>query len=192
AATLSYGWYAGYLGYALLVGSPQVRAFYGDVPQLKAQLEIAYTDGSRETVVTDGTWKVSQGPLRETDFQHGELYDARLQMAGWDQVGFDDYQWQHARVYPDKADRELALYPGNPVKAVGELEARSVTPRPDEKYIIDFGQNFAGVVRLHLKGREGDTVVLRYGEMLHPDGSLVTENLRMARATDTYILRGDD
>lgn len=192
AATLSYGWYAGYLGYALLVGSPQVRAFYGDVPQLKAQLEITYVDGSRETVVTDGSWKAGQGPLRETDFQHGEQYDARLQMGGWDQPGFDDQQWEHVRVYPDKTGRELALYPGNPVKAVGELEARSVTPRADGKYIIDFGQNFAGIVRLRLKGREGDTVVLRYGEMLHPDGSLVTENLRMARATDTYVLKGDD
>src|SRR5690606_32238184 len=59
------------------------------------------------------------------------------------------------------------------------------------KYIIDFGQNFAGIIRLKLKGQANDTLVFRYGEMLHPDGTLVTENLRSARATDTYVMRGD-
>ncbi len=191
AATLSYGWYAGYLGYALLVGSPQVRAFYGEVPLLRAQLEISYTDGSRETVTTDGSWKASQGPLRETDFLQGETYDARLAEEGWNRPGFDDGHWQQAQVYPDHSDRVIRLYPGPPIQAVQELAVQSVIPRPDGTYILDFGQNFAGIVRLRVKGAAGDTIRLRYGEMLHPDGALVTENLRMARATDTYVLRGD-
>jgi len=53
------------------------------------------------------------------------------------------------------------------------------------------GQNFAGLVKLKANGKAGDKVVLRFGEMLHPDGRLTDENLRMARATDTYILKGD-
>lgn len=191
AATLSYGWYAGYLGYALLVGSPKVRGFYGNVPLVKAQVEITYADGSRESILTDNSWRASQGPLQETDFLQGETYDARLALDGWDHPGFDDSGWTAAQVYPDRKDRAIQLYPGNPVKVMQELKAKTVTPRDGGKYIVDFGQNFAGVVRLNIKGNKGDTVVLRYGEMLHPDGSLVTENLRMARATDTYVLRGD-
>src|SRR5690606_20693012 len=105
--------------------------------------------------------------------------------------GFDDSGWSAAQVFPDRTDRAVQLYPGNPVKVIQEWKVKTVTPRDDGKYIVDFGQNFAGVVRLNIKGNKGDTIVLRYGEMLHPDGSLVTENLRMARATDTYVLRGD-
>src|SRR5690606_3107365 len=80
---------------------------------------------------------------------------------------------------------------GDPVQVIQEFAPKSITAREEGKYIIDFGQNFAGVVKLNVKGNAGDSIVLRYGEMLHPDGALVTENLRMARATDTYVLRGD-
>src|SRR5690606_6828332 len=160
AATLSYGWYAGYLGYALLVGSPEVRGFYGDVPLIKAQVEITYSDGSRETILTDNSWRASQGPLRETDLLQGETYDARLALDGWAQAGFDDSAWEAAQVHADRSDRAIQLYPGSPVEITHELKAKSVTPRGDGKYIVDFGQNFAGVVRLHVKGNKGDSVVL--------------------------------
>ncbi len=191
AATLSYGWYSGYLGYALLVGTPQVRDFYGDVPLLRAQIEITYVDGTREVVDTDASWRASQGALRGTDILQGELYDARLVQQGWDRPAFDDASWDAAQVYPDQSGREVQIYPGDPVRVIQEFKPKSITPREDGKYIIDFGQNFAGVVRLNVKGNAGDSIVIRHGEMLHPDGALVTENLRMARATDTYVLRGD-
>src|SRR5690606_2580078 len=67
----------------------------------------------------------------------------------------------------------------------------SVTAPTNGVYIFDLGQNFAGVVRLKVKGPAGTKIQLRYGEMLYPDGQLMTENLRTARATDVYILRGD-
>jgi alpha-L-rhamnosidase len=71
------------------------------------------------------------------------------------------------------------------------MAVKSMTPRPAGSYIFDMGRNFAGIVRIKVKGAKGDTVRLRFGEKLHPDGRLMTENLRMARATDTYILKGD-
>src|ERR1039458_9978451 len=69
-------------------------------------------------------------------------------------------------------------------------EPRSGSPT-NAVYIFNLGQNFAGVARLKVKGPAGTEVRLRYGEMLHPDGRLMTENLRKARATDYYVLRGD-
>ncbi len=191
ASTLSYGWYAGYLGYALAAKSPKPRGIYGEIPLLKAQLEITYTDGTTERIVTDGTWKASQGPLRETDFLQGETYDARLLQDDWDKAGFDDTAWESVKVYDDQPVRIIELYPGDPVRVFTELVPRKITPRENGKYIVDFGQNFAGIVRLTVKGERGDTVRLRFGEMLHQDGSLMTENLRQARATDTYILSGN-
>lgn len=187
---LSYGWYAGYLGYALLVNNHTVRAFYGKVPVLKAQLEVEYPDGRKETFLTGSDWKVNHGALVESDILNGETYDARKEWPGWNKVRFNDSDWPAAQVFPDKASRAMSIYPGPPVKITETLPAKSVTARPDGGHIVDLGQNFAGIVRIRVKGNAGDTIRLRFGEKLHPDGRLMTENLRMARATDTYILKG--
>lgn len=189
---LSYGWYSGYLGYALLVKSPQVRAFYGDTPLLKARIEVEYTDGTKETIVTDKTWKANHGAIRESDILNGETYDARLELTGWNNPYYSEKKWEYATVYPDKRERELQVYPGNPIQIFTMLKPKSIISGSDGKYIVDFGQNFSGVARLRVKGKIGDTITMRYGEMLHSDSRLMTENLRKARATDTYILKGND
>ncbi|KAA0988882.1 alpha-L-rhamnosidase [Dyadobacter aurulentus] len=191
ASQLSYGWYAGYLGYSFLVQNPVVRAFYGKVPLLKAQLEVEYNDGNKETFVTDQSWKASKGALLESDLLNGETYDGRLEPAGWNKTGFDDSKWEKAQVFADKPERLIQVYPGPPVRITQTLDVKSIADRPGGSYIFDMGQNFAGIVRIKVKGAAGDTVRLRFGEKLHPDGRLMTENLRMARATDTYILKGD-
>src|SRR5690606_19152837 len=115
----------------------------------------------------------------------------RKEPANWNKVGFDDKQWNEVQEVANKDGQALQLYPGQPVRVVEELAAKSIKKIAKDKYIVDFGQNFAGIVRLKLKGNVGDSVVLRYGEMLHPDGTLMTENLRKARATDTYVFKGE-
>ncbi len=192
AAAVATGWYAGYLGYAVLVGSPTTHSFYGKVPLLKAQLEIEYADGKKETLVTDDTWKASTGGIREADMLNGETYNANLEPLNWKNSGFDDSNWEAVSVAADKNSLPLQLYPGEPVRIIKELEPVSINEMEGGKYIIDLGQNFSGVVRVKLKGNKGDSAVIRYGEMLHPDSRLVTENLRRARATDTYIFKGDE
>ncbi|MFT3948827.1 MAG: family 78 glycoside hydrolase catalytic domain [Agriterribacter sp.] len=189
-ATVATGWYAGYLGYALLVGSSTTHGFYGKVPLLKAQIEVEYKDGRKETIVTDATWKASSGAIREADILNGETYDARLEFNDWSKPGFDDAKWQQVQVEYNK-NAILQLYPGNPVKVIEELKALSITENKG-KYVVDLGQNFSGLIRFTLKGDKGDSVILKYGEMLHTDGRVVTENLRRARATDTYIFKGGD
>ena len=86
----------------------------------------------------------------------------------------------------------MQAYPAPPVRATEEIKPLSVKENTPGVFICDMGQNFAGVVRLKVKGPAGMKVQLRYGEMLYPDGRLMTENLRRARATDHYILRGDE
>ncbi|RRB04380.1 alpha-L-rhamnosidase [Larkinella rosea] len=190
-AIVSEGWYAGYLGYALLIGNPVVKNFYGDVPLLKAQLEIDYVNGEKETIATDQSWKTSHGPVLEADILNGETYNANLEFGDWSKPGFADVNWKNSTVYPDKAERKIEVYPGNQIQVFQELKAKTVTPKADGKYLFDLGQNFAGVVRLHVKGNKGDTIRLRFGEMLFPNGAIMTENLRKARAIDTYILKGN-
>ncbi|MGA2500646.1 MAG: family 78 glycoside hydrolase catalytic domain [Tepidisphaeraceae bacterium] len=215
-ATVADGWYAGYVGYALLVGygpNHAGRNLYGKTPALLAQLDIEYADGTRELVVTDATWQTSDdGPIREADFLMGETFDARLDQPDWCKAGFRQRGWEPAIPAADNGstramfsdttgDREVELgfipparlqaYPAQPIRITQELKARRITePRPGA-YIFDLGENFAGIIRLKVKGPAGKQITIRYGEMLHPDGRLMTENLRRARAVDTYILRGD-
>src|SRR5690606_12238003 len=189
-AILSSGWYAGYLGYALLVGSPQVNQFYGKFPLLKAEIDVTYEDGSQEQIVTDSSWKYSTGAILESDFLQGEKHDARKEPQGWNRVGFDESSWTTIQEFPDQEGQALEIYPSNPVRVLQELSAKSIKKIDGGKYIVDFGQNFAGNIRLKINGAKGDSLVFRYGEMLFPDGKLMTDNLRKARATDTYILNG--
>jgi alpha-L-rhamnosidase len=188
---LADGWYSGYLGYALLVGNPVVRNFYGQTPLVKAQIEVEYLNGEKELIATDRSWKTNYGPIVEADILNGVTYNANLEFDHWDSAGYDDSKWINSTEFSDKPERKIENYPGNPVQIYTELKAKSVKSFKDGKYLIDLGQNFAGVVRLKIKGNKGDTIRLRYGEMLYPEGGLMTENLRKARSTDTYILKGD-
>jgi alpha-L-rhamnosidase len=216
-AIVADGWYAGYVGYGLLVGygpNKSGRNFYGKTPAFLAQLELEFEDGSRETVTTDATWEVSEdGPIREADLIMGEAFDARRDRADWCQAGgAADWKWQPAipasenpsvkAVFHDnRGSREVEVgfrkppkmqaYAAPPIRVTEELKVQRVTEPASGTWIFDLGQNIAGAVRLRVKGPAGARVQLRYGEMLHPDGRLMTENLRRARATDFYTLRGD-
>jgi alpha-L-rhamnosidase len=215
-AVLSDGWYAGYVGYGMLVGyGPHKtgRYMYGKTPALLTQINVEFEDGTRKVVGSDTSWKTtSDGPITEADLLMGERYDANREQRGWDQSGFPAALWEKAVTadsnkgvtapfFDNCGEREVDLgfkkppklqsYTGPDVRVTEELKPAKITEPTPGVYIFDFGTNFAGNVRLKVKGAKGQTVTLRYGEMLHPDGQLMTENLRKARATDTYILRGD-
>ena len=190
-AILANGWYAGYVGFAPMHKKrARDRAFYGQTPALLAQLEIEYEDGKIQTVATDKNWKASTGPIRKTDILMGETYDARLEMPGWNRPGFDDQAWKVVTLM-DAAKCKLEAYPGVTVQVTQEIRPIEITKPKEGVYVFNMGQNFAGRVRLKVKGKAGTKVVLRFAEMLHKDGSIMTENLRRARCTDTYIFRGN-
>ncbi len=162
---------------------------YGKRIRLKAQLHIDYADGRTEVLASDATWKASFGPILESDMQAGETYDARREIPGWDRAGFDDGIWSPVDT-GSQIKPLLQAYPGVPVRPTQELPTVSVTePKPDN-LVFDLGQNFSGWIRLKVKGNSGDTVVMRFAEMLNADGTVYTKNLRSARATDTYVLKG--
>ena len=183
-AVLADGWYSGYVGYG------HQRDHYGSQPRLLAQLQIEYADGTTTRVATGPDWKAATGALRESDFLMGETCDARLEPRGWDAPGFDAAAWKPVDTGTNlKPLREA--HRGPPVVAVQTFPARTITEPQPGVYVLDLGQNFAGVPRLTVKGRPGQKITLRFAERLNPDGTIYTTNLRSARATDTYICRGD-
>ena len=90
-----------------------------------------------------------------------------------------------------KQPAKLEAFPGLPVRPIEEIKPMAITSPTNGVYIFNLGQNFAGVVRLKVKGPAGTDIQLRFGEMLYPDGRLMNDNYRKARAIDHYILRGD-
>jgi alpha-L-rhamnosidase len=195
-ATLADGWYSGYVAYGLLTAQEGLvpgingRYYYGISPAIRLQLEIELADGSKTMVHTDTSWKTSTGPILESDILMGESYDARKEHKGWSQPGFDDASWNHA-VVKTGSNAKIEPHPGVPVVPIEEITPKSVTEQQPGVFIFDLGQNISGVVRLKVKGKAGEKITLRHAEMLHQDGRMSTENLRCARAVDTYILKGD-
>jgi alpha-L-rhamnosidase len=186
-ALLGDGWGVGHICWA-------GRQRYVDRPQFLAQLVLTYADGGREIIATDHTWRVVFGPILESDMLMGESYDARRELAGWDQPGYDDSRWRPVEVLAETG-AELVATNGPQVIRHEILQPVNLHEIPDlvnPRWIFDIGQNMVGWVRLRICGEKGTTITLRYAEALNPDGTLYTINLRSARNTDHYTLKGGE
>jgi alpha-L-rhamnosidase len=184
-ATVGDGWYAGFVG----MDPRRAGNHYGREPQLLCELHLEHEDGNRTVIATDGSWHAAKGPHVYADLLMGERYDARRELAGWSEPGGDGAGW-HPVVVRDRDDIALVPERSQPMRVTEHLRPVSVTERAPGVHVFDLGQNMVGWVRLAVEGERGTRVQLRFAEMLEPDGSLYVENLRSARALDTYVLRG--
>jgi alpha-L-rhamnosidase len=185
-AILGDGWYCGFIAWC-------GRQVYGDRPRLLARLDVIFQDGSHAIITTDSSWETATGPILESDMLMGEAYDARLELGAWSEPGVAPGHWQPVLVLPPEHPVVLVPRGGPPVRRIEEI-APSAAPtlRPNNETIFDFGQNFSGRVRIRIQVARGATLRLRYAEVLNPNGSLYTENLREARCTDYYTSRGGE
>lgn len=140
-------------------------------PRLIAQLEIELADGTRQTIATDQTWKVTQGPMLRNSIFLGEVYDARLEIPGWNLGDFDDSKWSKAALSPEPVG-PLQAQPLQPIRVTARIKPVSVTEPTPGVFIYDMGQNFGGRIRLKIDQPEGTQLYLRYGELLNEDGTL--------------------
>ncbi|AHF16391.1 alpha-L-rhamnosidase [Niabella soli] len=180
---LGNGWYRGFIGFR------GQKNFYGKDIALLLQVNITYTDGTDETLVSDGSWKSATGEITYSEIYNGETIDARKQKTGWMQAGYDDAGWSNVKQASFGKDNLLATYnemitPHEVIKPVKMI----TTPKGET--VLDFGQNLVGWVRVKANGKAGDSIVLNHAEVLDKAGNFYTENLRAAKATDTYILKG--
>lgn len=171
------------------VESDDYRSFFYKMgyPKLLANLMVEYADGTTETVYTDNSWRLTaDGPVRYSSEYDGELYDARQTMDGWDAAGFDDSHWMQARRVPAPG----GVLRGNlsPAMHVYATEKPVRITRFANRYIVDFGTNNAGRIRMNYQAANGDTVRIRHAEQLEPgDSTLFTANLRTAQQTTYYV-----
>lgn len=153
------------------------------------QLWIEMTDGSIQEIVSDKNWRTASGPITYCDIYNGERYDSRLQRPGWCNSGYDDKTWSPAQPTDAPGGRLLpSTMP--PVRMKQTLQPIAITKINESTYVVDMGQNFAGWVRMSVAGARGDSVVLRYSELVDANGRLDPWSNRKARATDVYIFKG--
>lgn len=185
-ATLGNGWWRGYIGWVT------AKNFYGPDASLLLQLDIEYTDGSRETIGSDGTWKCSTyGPIRNSEIYHGETYDARLEQLGWSSPGFNDSKWSNAAVQDFSKQTLIGTY-NEPIRKHETFQPVKIFRTPKGELVADFGQNLVGWVEMKAQGKSGDRITLQFAEVLDKQGNFYTANLRAARCTDTWILKGGE
>jgi alpha-L-rhamnosidase len=172
----------------LILGNGRHIKSYGySHPRALLQILIEYADGSSEEFVSDSRWRVSYGPLQENGLYFGERYDARLEMKGWDEPGYDDSKWEEAiEVSAHKPTSQMMP----PIRVVKRIKPQSHYATPGGIHVYDFGQNFAGWVRLSIQGIRGTEVTIQHAELLNEDGTLNTSPNQNAEATDVYILNG--
>jgi alpha-L-rhamnosidase len=153
--------------------------WYGP-PKAIAQVEVTYTDGTRQVVGTGGDWKFSTGPILQNSIFVGEVYDARRELGAWDRPGYDDRKWTAARVVSAPAG-PLRAQMGPPDRVIQTISPVTVNRDKQELRVLDFGENITGWVRIRVVGSAGTMVTMRYREELGEDYGQV----------DTYTLKGD-
>lgn len=167
---------------------PWFRTF--GFPQLLTQLEITYASGKKEIIKSDESWRITvDGPIGSNNEFDGEEYDARKEMPNWNKVGFDQSSWHPVEIMNAPKGTIVAQENLN-IKVMDTVRPISIVKLDDDKYIIDMGQNMVGWLAMKVSGKAGDVVKLRFAELLNADGSLYLDNLRGAKVTDIYTLKG--
>lgn len=206
------GWAVGYMG------NDMYRNNWCDRIFVMAELIVEYADGTKEKICTDDNWLASTGEILRTDNYMGEFIDHRLDLGDFSAPDYDDSAWKTVaaitmedgfqsdkskRNYDQYVDRDCARHRFNFNRKAELARQPFVTVKhrlsPINSYkdkngntVYDFGQNMVGVVSARVTAKSGTRLTFRYGEMLRADGTVYTENLRRAEATDVYISAGGE
>ncbi|MDR6561985.1 MULTISPECIES: family 78 glycoside hydrolase catalytic domain [unclassified Arcicella] len=160
-------------------------------PKMLLNLDIEYTDGTKETISTDESWKVTaDGPIRANNEYDGEEYDATKEMPNWNKVGFEDKNWLKVQLVQEAGGMFEAQMTEN-MKVMETIKPVSIKSLNANTYILDMGQNMAGWLRMRVTGKKGHKIGLRFAETLQSNGELFVRNLRDAKVTDVYTLKGE-
>jgi alpha-L-rhamnosidase len=159
-------------------------------PKMLLQMDVEYADGHHQLIVSDQTWRMTaDGPIRTNNEYDGEEYDATKELPGWNRVGYNDTKWLKPQLTPIPTGKLVAQM-SEPIKVMQTLKPQKLTELKSGTWIMDMGQNMTGWIKLKVKGKRGDKVTMRFAETLEKDGNIYVANLRDAKVTDTYTLKG--
>ncbi len=183
-AMVGAGWYKGKMGFM------GFRNHYGRRTAFLGQLIIRYEDGTEDIVITDESWTGSDAPVVFSEIYDGEIYDARLEQAGWNDTYFDETAWKEVSLL-DYDKSVLTAQGASRVKMIDKLPAISIFTTPGGDTCIDFGQNLTGWISFHTTGQKDNKIELNCFEVLDSKGNAYFDNLREAKETLIYYF-GED
>lgn len=183
--SLGNGWYRGNLVWE------GKKDLYGRELSVLYQLNIVYTDGTSEDIISDDSWKSSTGAIRSSEIYHGETIDARLAKNGWNTATYNDAAWSSVKIVLFN-NKNLVATINEPVTKHEIFKPIKIFKTPLGEQVIDFGQNLVGFVQVKVKGIAGDKIIIHHAEVLDKAGNFYTANLRAAKQTNTYILKGGE
>lgn len=185
-ALVGTGWYSGY------VGPSRRHSYYGNDEFLLLELHIKYKNGTKKVVTSDNTWRVTFGSEIYSDILHGELMYESRNLTGWTALNYRYSDiWLPVVTQSINKTVNLVAEASKGTTTTDVLKVKEAWKLSSNVWVYDFGVNFAGYVRIVLKNFTNNTAIkVRHAEVLYPNGSIYTENLRWAIATDTYVLNG--
>ncbi|HUM83091.1 MAG TPA: family 78 glycoside hydrolase catalytic domain [Lachnospiraceae bacterium] len=173
---LGNGWYKGRFGFT----TKEEKGFYGDSWKLIAELRLTYEDGAEAVIGTDDSWTVERSCLTYSSIYGGEIRDDTLNELP-----------EEKAVLCDAPKGRLTARMSLPVTVHEILPVREIIITPDGEKVLDIGQEFTGIFRLHVKVPAGTKVHLQTGEILQ-GGNFYRDNLRSARSEYIYISDGQE
>ncbi len=170
------------------------RATWRDYPKLTLDLDVQLQSGASFRLLSDGAWRVTDGPIRFDGLRNGEHYDARSERPGWDVPGYDDKGWDPAAIVPGPGGR-LEPQTAPPCRVMKTLTPVAVRKLASGAAVFDMGQNMAGWAQLRVSGPAGTEVVMRYAERCTAEGDIDVAGMdRFIKSgefqTDRYTLKG--
>ena len=184
-AMLGEGWFRSTLGWM------NNKGFYGKRLGLLCQIYVKYTNGTEEWIISDGSWKsTNEGPIRVNEIYDGENYDATREIKGWNEANFNDDNWANVSI-ASFDNKNLIALEGAKVERIEEIKPLKIFRTPKGILVADMGQNMVGWIRLKVSGAKGSKIVLRHAEVLDKYGDFYIDNLRNAKVTLTYTLKGE-
>ncbi|WP_131735451.1 alpha-L-rhamnosidase [Actinomadura roseirufa] len=201
---LGHGWYSAEPD---VVSGPFPRTPWGDRPAALLRIEIETDSGRPVTIVSDGAWRAAAGPITYNDYVHGERYDARREIPGWDRAGHAAGEWRPVAVVDPPAGRVRTglLEPARVIETLRPVATTTITSTATSTttatataaeggLIVDFGQHVSGWTAIRVAGPAGAQVRLRHAGEVDADGRLddraTMHSWLAARQTDVYTLRG--
>jgi len=147
-------------------------------------------------LASDKSWKCASGPIVFDGLRNGETYDARLELTGWLEPGYDDSRWSGTAAVapPGGVIEEQTMPPCKVMETLPSVRQWEVTAGT----VYDVGQNMAGWARISIRGEAGTTLTLRYSDRLddenNVDQSKISHHVLVEPGhfqTDRYTLKGE-
>ena len=134
-------------------------------PSFCLNLHITYTDGTKEILASDESFKVKGGPITFNAIYVAENYDFRKELPGWNTVSYDDSSWKNATevAIPCTNITSQVMHPIRITEYCKPVDLKKIS---DTLYLCDFGQNWSGITKFTAKGILGTKVKVRHGEQL--------------------------